>query len=168
MPWKEFTFLTLHLYVYSTAPPTSLCCKVWAVRTYKRSGFIILRWHCCALNLSVINFSQVHISVTVIPLLQSVWWYGRSFWNILICYNASEGGRLCETNIRNRNNWTMYNMYKFFKDIFEQPENFNNIIVHKTQELAVQVYGVHCRTGLSLGWHIFGRQLRGLWICWSL
>jgi hypothetical protein len=34
----------------------------------------------------------------------------------------------------------------FTINIFEHPENFKNIIVHKSQESAVKVCGVHCRT----------------------
>jgi hypothetical protein len=68
MPWKEFIFLILHLYVYSTAPLTSLCCKLWVVCTYKRSGFKILPWHCCALNLSVMGLPPKKVSSFLWPV----------------------------------------------------------------------------------------------------
>jgi hypothetical protein len=35
-----------------------------------------------------------------------------------------------ESAIRSQNKRIIYNVHKFFKDIFEQPEHFSNINVH--------------------------------------
>jgi hypothetical protein len=55
-------------------------------------------------------------------------------------------GRLGKSDIRIQNKRTIYNVYKFFEDISEQPEHFSNINVHKTQEITVKPCGVHCST----------------------
>jgi transposase len=55
-------------------------------------------------------------------------------------------GRLGISDIRSQNKRTVYNVYKFFKDISEQPEHFSNINVHKTQEIAAKTCGVHRST----------------------
>jgi hypothetical protein len=54
-------------------------------------------------------------------------------------------GRLGNSDIRSQNKRTIYNVYKFFKDISEQPEHFSNINVHKTQEITVKACGIWCR-----------------------
>jgi hypothetical protein len=56
-------------------------------------------------------------------------------------------GRLGKSDIRSQNKRTIYNVYKFFKDISEQPEHFsNNINVHKTQYITAKACGVHRST----------------------
>jgi hypothetical protein len=55
-------------------------------------------------------------------------------------------GGLGKSAFRSQNKRTIYNVYKFFKDIFEQPEHFSNINVHKTQEITVKACGVHHST----------------------
>jgi hypothetical protein len=55
-------------------------------------------------------------------------------------------GRLEKSDIRSQNKRTIYNVYKFSKDISEQPEHLSNINVHKTQEITAIVCGVHRRT----------------------
>jgi hypothetical protein len=55
-------------------------------------------------------------------------------------------GRLGKSDIRSQNKRTIYNAYKFFKAICEQPEHFSNINVHKTQEITAKAYGVHHST----------------------
>jgi ribosomal protein L34 len=54
--------------------------------------------------------------------------------------------RLRKSDIRSQNKRTIYNVYKFFKDISEQPEPFSNINVHKTQEITARACGVHRST----------------------
>jgi hypothetical protein len=51
-----------------------------------------------------------------------------------------------KSDIRSQNKRTIYNVYKFFKDISEQPEHFSNINVHKTEEITMKACGVHCST----------------------
>jgi hypothetical protein len=55
-------------------------------------------------------------------------------------------GRLGKSDIRSQNKRTIYNVYKFFKDISEEPEHFSNINFHKTQEITAKACGVHCST----------------------
>jgi hypothetical protein len=55
-------------------------------------------------------------------------------------------GRLGKSDIRSQNKRTIYNVYKFFKDISEEPEHFSNINVHKTQEITAKACGVHRST----------------------
>jgi hypothetical protein len=55
-------------------------------------------------------------------------------------------GRLGKSDIRSQNKRTIYNVCKFFKDIFEQPEHFSNTNVHKSQEITVKACGVHSST----------------------
>jgi hypothetical protein len=55
-------------------------------------------------------------------------------------------GRLGKSDIRSQNKRTIYNVYKFFKGISEQPEQFGNINIHKTQEITVKACGVHHST----------------------
>jgi hypothetical protein len=39
-------------------------------------------------------------------------------------------GRLRKSAIRSENKRTIYNVYKFFKDISDHPEHFSNMNVH--------------------------------------
>jgi hypothetical protein len=55
-------------------------------------------------------------------------------------------GRLGKSDIRSQNKRAIYNVYKFFKDISEQPEHFSNINFHKTQEITAKACGVHRST----------------------
>jgi hypothetical protein len=51
--------------------------------------------------------------------------------------------RLQKSDIRSQNKRTVYNVHKFFKDIYEQPAHFSDINVHKTQ-ITVKACDVHC------------------------
>jgi hypothetical protein len=57
-----------------------------------------------------------------------------------------ELGRLGKFDIRSQNKRAIYNVYKFFKDICEQPEFFSNINIHETQEITARACGVHRST----------------------
>jgi hypothetical protein len=47
-------------------------------------------------------------------------------------------GRLGKSDIRNLNKRTIYNVYEFFKDIYEEPEHSSNINFQKTQEITAK------------------------------
>jgi hypothetical protein len=47
---------------------------------------------------------------------------------------------------RSQNMWTIYNAHEFFKDISEQPEDFNNTNVHKMQGIIAEPCDVHYNT----------------------
>jgi hypothetical protein len=92
-------------------------------RQSEASGRVILQWHCCA-----VNFNSLFVHKFVISVVSCV---------KLVCGDMEDQpdgssavtmpvkvGRLGKSDIKSHNKRTVYNVYKFFKDISEQPEHF--------------------------------------------
>jgi hypothetical protein len=55
-------------------------------------------------------------------------------------------GRSGKSNIQRQNKRIIYNVYTFFKNLSENPEEAESINFHKAQELTSKACGVHRRT----------------------
>jgi hypothetical protein len=55
-------------------------------------------------------------------------------------------GRSGKSNIQRQNKRIIYNVYTFFKNLSENPEEAESINFHKAQELTAKACGVHRRT----------------------
>jgi hypothetical protein len=59
---------------------------------------------------------------------------------------SAKRGRSGKSNIQRQNKRIIYNVYTFFKNLSENPEEAENINFHKAQELTARACGVHRRT----------------------
>jgi hypothetical protein len=128
---------------YSVASFSTL--RVSTCRHSEANGRVILQWHCCAVKFNSLFFHKFFISVVSCVKLLCGDMEDQPDRSSAVTTTVRLG-RLGKSDIRSQNKRTIYNVYKFFKDISEQPEHFGNINVHKTQEITVKACGVHRST----------------------
>jgi hypothetical protein len=95
--------------------------------------YIILPWHWCAMN-----FCYPFFTCYTLCLMLNCWTHcgdmeDQSEMSSVVTAPV-KWCILWKSDTINQNKWTIYNVYKFFKDIFEQPEHFGNIMSKKHNE----------------------------------